>query len=440
MGKQDSGKVIPLFPASDARNGAPAFDAMHDLVLSRRRGFDTVEPVAAPRRPAPSQPATRQAGLTPSRLSALFIESLDDMIRGTPGSMSAEAWPGRGDPALEKVAADVIDMLFGFVLEEPVVPRGVKEALLRAQLPVLQLAMRDTSFFADWQHPARRLLNEVAPMVRAFIERGGEAARFEQRFVSELDRALDELAPNTATFASLYGTLRRFAYDEAVAETSDESEAWERAQAIVRDFLERPMPQLAREFLIGYWVDVLQRTALSHPSDSLQWQDAVEVIEDLAWSLTPKQEETDRLQLIALIPALLHRLNRGLDLIDLPREDRRPFFDALIEIHTDVLRVEMTPPTASSEILAPVLEEEPPIEQVMRLARGDWVEFVAADGSVNRERLTWISPQRGILVFSNHGGQRAIQISPEDLADLVAEGRATLIFDQPDTETGKNSA
>lgn len=413
---------------------------MHDLVRSRRRGFETVEPVAPAHAPASPKAVAKETALTPSRLSALFIESLDDMIRGTPGRLSAEPWPTRGNPALEKVATDVIDMLFGFVVDEPVVPRGIKEALLRAQLPVLQMAMRDTSFFADWQHPVRRLLNEVAPMVRAFIERGGDAARFERRFVGELDRTLDQLAPNAAAFASLYGTLRRFAYDDAVAEASDESEAWERAQAVVRDFLERPMPALAREFLIGCWVDVLQRTALAHPAESLQWQDAVEVIEDLAWSLTPKQEEADRLQLIGLIPALLHRLNRGLDLIDLPREDRRPFFDALIEIHTGVLRVEMTPPAPAVDTPAPAAVTERPIDQVMRLARGDWVEFAAADGSINRERLTWISPQRGILVFSNHGGQRAIQISPDDLADLVAEGRATLIFDQPDSESGKNSA
>jgi hypothetical protein len=184
-----------------------------------------------------------------------------------------------------------------------------------------------------------------------------------------------------------------------------------------------PAPSGAR-FSGGFWVDVLQRTALLHPEESLQWQDTVAVIEDLAWSLAPKSDQEDRLQLIGLIPALLTRLNRGLDLIDVERSDRRPFFDALIEVHAVVLRAELTPPP-------PVPKQESTIEKVNRLQRGDWVEFHLADGSSSRERLTWISPQRGLLVFSNHQGQRAIQIAREDLADLVHERKAILIFDQP---------
>jgi len=63
-----------------------------------------------------------------------------------------------------------------------------------------------------------------------------------------------------------------------------------------------------------------------------------------------------------------------------------------------------------------------------------------SDGSCRRERLTWISPQRGILVFSNHHGQGAIQISPEDLAERVAGHEAMLIFDQPAADTSRDTA
>ena len=98
-----------------------------------------------------------------------------------------------------------------------------------------------------------------------------------------------------------------------------------------------------------------------------------------------------------------------------------------------MLRAELTPPP-------PAPRQESAIEQVMRLHRGDWVEFTSVDGSCRRERLTWISPQRGILVFSNHHGQGAIQISPEDLAERVAEHKAMLIFDQPAADTSRDTA
>ena len=324
-------------------------------------------------------------------------------------------------------------MLFGFVLDDPQVPRGIKESLLRAQMPVLQLAMREPAFFSDWLHPARKLINDIAPMGRRFQERGGDPLQFEREFAAGLERVLDELTPSGASFASFDEAITAFVNNAPAREGSTESAAWERAEAVARDFLERPLPHLARDFLAGFWVDVLQRTALLHPEESLQWQDTVTVIEDLAWSLAPKSDQEDRLQLIGLIPALLTRLNRGLDLIDVERSDRRPFFDALIEVHAVVLRAELTPPP-------PVPKQESTIEKVNRLQRGDWVEFHLADGSSSRERLTWISPQRGLLVFSNHQGQRAIQIAREDLADLVHERKAILIFDQPDVVSDKNSA
>lgn len=458
MGTHDNGKVIPLFsppssPQRDGNAGQPqASDTMRDIALLRRRGLDTVDAVPTPRARAaepasiaatPSQPQpivavavvdSEQGGLNAPALSSLFIRSLDDMICRTPATQAdVVIWPNRRDPQLDKVAVDIIDMLFGFVLEDLQVPRGVKESLLRAQMVVLQLSMREPSFFSDWQHPARKLLNDVAPMAKLYRERGGDEQNFEQEFTIGLNLVLDDLAPNGAAFAAFHQAIGNFASHAPARAGSTESVAWERAEAVAREYLERPLPHLALDFLAGYWVDVLQRTALLYPEDSPQWQDAVAVIEDLAWSLSPKAEQEDRLRLIGLIPALLARLNRGLDLLDVERSDRRPFFDALIEVHATVLRAELTPPP-------PPPKQETAGEQVSHLQRGDWVEFELTDGSNSRERLTWISPQRGILVFSNHAGQRAIQIAPEDLADLVQQGKATLIFDQPLAPSDKNSA
>lgn len=454
-------KVIPFFPRGkdDARTDAHDSDAMRDLALARRRGFDTEEvprpaaarpSAAAPAAattptsiaataatttnaaPAPAAPATISgAPLGASLLSTAFIESLDDMMRGAPATGAIGRWPPYRDEGLERVAADIVDMLFSFVLDHPQVPGGLRQALARAQLPILRMAMQETAFFADWQHPARRFLNAIAPTVQEVHARHGDTTLFERRFVAALDRILDELAPNGAAFAALLDTLDQLREEVPAAGPSDETAAWERAEAVSREILARPLPQLARDFVADYWIDVLQRTALAHAEESPQWRDAVQVVEDLAWSLAPRQDHDGRLRLIGLLPSLLGRLNRGLDVIGVSRDERRPFFDALVEAHAVVLRAEAT---------APARVAESAIDQVLRLQRGDWVEFQLADGSSNRARLTWISPKRGLLVFSNHQGDRAIQIAPDELADQVANRRATLIFDHAEAGTGKQSA
>ena len=448
MGAQENGKVIPFSPRLREADGTPprGLDNRQELSLSRRRGLDSVDaalPAASPEPPARALQAPAPApkhSLDAPALSRIFIESLDDMICRTPCKQSAPTpWPHQRDQQLEKTAVDIIDMLFGFVLDDSHVSRAIKDSLLRAQMPMLQLAMRESTFFADWQHPARTLLNDIAPMCQHLCERGGDLANFEREFNLGLDRVLDDLAPNGAAFADFHERISALANNVTVRSGSTETVAWERAEAVARDYLERPLPHLARDFLAGYWIDVLQRAAVLYAEDSLSWQDTVAVIEDLAWSLTPKSDQDERLQLIGLIPALLARLNRGLDLIDAERTDRRPFFDALIEVHAVVLRAELAPPLPP-QILSLPISEESAIDRVNRLQRGDWVEFHLADGNTSRERLTWISPQRGILVFSNHLGQRAIQIAPEDLAEMVQADKAQLIFDQPATASDKNSA
>ena len=45
MDTQNSGKVIPFF--SPRRDEATEQDAMRDLSLARRRGFDTIDPVVS---------------------------------------------------------------------------------------------------------------------------------------------------------------------------------------------------------------------------------------------------------------------------------------------------------------------------------------------------------------------------------------------------------
>lgn len=432
----DNAKVIPFSPVV-AQAGA-AGDDRYGLALSRRRGLDSVEPALRPRTVAlpsggsPDMSPTPRERLDAPALSAMFIASLDDQICQRSAAWPLDmSWPKQADRQLETVAIDIVDMLFGFIVENPELSACIKEALLPAQLPTLRMATQEMAFFADWQHPARRFLNDIAPLARTFVERGGRVEAFATFMAGAIGRMLEELTPNGNSFATVHTRLREFV-DGSVVVSAPAGAAWQRAEAAARRFLERPLPQVARDFVAAHWIDVLQHTAERYAEDSPQWQDALAVVEDLAWSLLPKCVEEDRCRLIAMVPALLTRLNRGLDLIELPREDRRPFFDALIEIHAAALRVETGQPVLQARY-------ESATEQVARLQRGDWVEFQLDDGSRSRERLTWISPQRGILVFSNRLGQRAIQISPEDLADLVREHRATLIFDAV-VDAGRNSA
>jgi hypothetical protein len=68
------------------------------------------------------------------------------------------------------------------------------------------------------------------------------------------------------------------------------------------------------------------------------------------------------------------------------------------------------------------------------LQRGTWVEFsgVGATTASMRARLTWISPAKGVYLFTNPlSASNAVSISPDALAEQLRLGLARLIDDAP---------
>ena len=65
------------------------------------------------------------------------------------------------------------------------------------------------------------------------------------------------------------------------------------------------------------------------------------------------------------------------------------------------------------------------------LQRGDWVEFAGGDAGPLRYRLSWVSPERGILLFTNPQSPRALSIAPAALALQIERGEATIVSVEP---------
>ena len=66
-------------------------------------------------------------------------------------------------------------------------------------------------------------------------------------------------------------------------------------------------------------------------------------------------------------------------------------------------------------------------QQVQQLKRGTWIEYRQEDGSLARAKLAWVSPMKGLYLFTNRLGQRAMSIDAEGLAAKFREGRAEII-------------
>ncbi len=380
---------------------------------------------------------------------------------------------------LPAVTIDIVAMLFDFIFDDAHIPVAIKALLSRLQIPVLKVAMQNPGFFADRQHPTRRFLGSISGISIRWGAAVDENDPFYRQLALLVERIQAEFQNDVEVFGSALAELEAFVarrQDEedrtaltaanVVHRREQQNASWERAQralAAARDTAALPAP--IDDFLAEHWLAVLQAATLA--DDEGAWQAAVETMNDLVWSIAPKTRPDDRLKLISLLPGLLARLNQGLASVNTRAEQSDAFFDRLLPYHAAALKGEALAPTTAADDAEPnvaalftpaadgdllitrsnddgveveevILVGASPVwraddreiyRQVSELKRGDWVEFIA-DGTSRRERLNWISPLRGILLFSNHQAAKAISIAPDALARQIRDGAARIVRDE----------
>jgi hypothetical protein len=381
---------------------------------------------------------------------------------------------------LDAMTIDIVAMLFDAIFNDPDLSATVRAEVAKLQIPVLKVALVDKSFFSDRKHPARRLLDLVASSGIGRNET--DAPRLAAKVREVVDAVLDGFDSDVDVFAAQTKALEEFlkVEEERARSTSvrvmgqlEQRDRQEVAAARVQEELaprlaEDPIPALIRTFLDRSWravlVDVFVRFGDSVP----QWRDMVAAMDELIWSVRPKESADERNRLLTALPDLLRRLRRGLEAAHL-EESWDSFFDRLIRLHMSALHREAPPeqdqeqgpamPAGSdSEQDAGVggrsaLEEEdsavserpgrasdrPEIaDEFLALARslgvGDWVEFRSFRGTRKTLRLGWVSQYRGVYLFTNRQGENALTLATTSLAAHLRSGTARVLSQDGLTE------
>ena len=403
----------------------------------------------------------------------------------------------QGVGQLDAITIDIVAMLFDFIFDDAKIPDAIKALVGRLQIPVLKVAMLDKSFFSSRAHPARRLLDGISQAAVAWGESVDQDDPLYQEIAFIAERIQNEFERDVQIFTDALNLLNaviveRDAMAEGIAERSaelmrkreTEEIAWVVASEAVSRRLSSSVPQGVQRFLLDHWQHVLKELYLRHGEEHHAYLSALAMMDDLVWSVAPKANSDERKQLVSTLPGLLRAMHVGLDVIGMAQEQRGRFFDELVALHSAAVKaglnggeavvIESSAPVesalASSHaaqysvnpegelFITRITENDVQIEevalvgaspsivaagdihlqQVSALGRGDWVEFGQAEGSPARARLSWVSPQRGIYLFTNPRSPRATSISQEALAYQFRTGMARIVADEPLFERAVN--
>jgi hypothetical protein len=296
---------------------------------------------------------------------------------------AAEAAPG------QIAALDLVASLFDYVVDDSRMPPAAQPLLWRLQHPALTLAALDAGYLGDDRRSIRRLVEHLAAISVAYADDVTQGSELYRR-LDTVVRAVEVVSHAFQTRSTVLGEQVRREYQRAaqgvtqlVSRVANERHALdatpgrrnrrdytrrpsrEREQAVTRRLeselhgrIDRhDVPDSVRDFLLGVWLRHLRTAMLRDGEGSSSYRLALQVVDDLLWSLDAGGPRPSRRQLASRIPPLIKLLTQGVTDIGARPEEFRPFLDELFLIH---LRKMQKTPRDGYDMREPATRPAPP--------------------------------------------------------------------------------
>jgi hypothetical protein len=254
---------------------------------------------------------------------------------------------------------DIVAMLFDFILDDTSLPPVAKALLSRLQIPLLKVAISDKEFFSKKQHPARRLLNQMAQAVMGLDEEIRiDNSPLLQKLDHIVNRILNDFDDNVALFEELLLEFEHFqsltevqeSHTQAVSQKQYElrekqklTSAWV-MECIASRIKDKKLPKAVYELIAGPWREVMVQSYLNEGDESPKWKEQLRFVELLVWSVEPKKSDADKKRLANILLELVITLQDGLKSIAIEQVELEHLLSALEACHIASMRGENSPP------------------------------------------------------------------------------------------------
>jgi hypothetical protein len=332
----------------------------------------------------------------------------------------------------------------------------VKALLSYLHTPFLKIAFIDKGFFEQPEHPARVLLNSLAEAgVRWVSNDGSDQYDIFTKIKTTVFRLLQDFKNDVRIFAELLIEFNAYTHNVARRQELMERRALEKAQGEeklreakiqvnneVRNRTDnRDMPSAILLLLLQPWSDYLSFVLLRYGDKSDSWTRALQVVDDLLWTIEPKTIQADKAKQMELQDALIASLERGFETIGYEQAKGRKLLDAVISLQRMALlsrKAEPAPAPMRSKLeslaaekaghtvtqLQPVLPEEAKIVDSLKMVEfGTWFEF---DGG-KRLKVAWYNKKTQHYMLVDQQGRKVSLAAGLQLARDMLAGRARII-------------
>lgn len=364
--------------------------------------------------------------------------------------------------AIDVRSSDVINLvtlLYKAIWNDDSLPLVMKELIGRTQISIMKIALSDTDFFDDEQHPGRVILNEFAMAGIAWTEQ--EMLESDPVFlkVRELvERLLAEQDADKAFVQSLINELRQLksqfsktdaVLEQRIREAEDHSERLDDVHEFVRQKLnERVLrddldPSIQR-LLDTHFHDFLVKLVLKEGPSGSSWKPVMSTIDVLLWTVKADKLPGDKARFEKINPRLLDNLEKALEIGGASKSKRTKILRQLKQVQEysfhlaetqGVDRLHSVDGTASAAKESARDRREPPplprddafLRRVEKLPIGTWLEFKGAAGVPVRCTLATKIDSIDKLFFVNSQGVKVVELTRMRLAQELKAGSVKIV-------------
>ena len=281
---------------------------------------------------------------------------------------------GAATPA-QLAVIDVVAAMFDYVIDDRRLPEPGKPLVWRLHQPVIALSLLDPGYMGDEPRSLRRLIENFGAIAIAFADdmvKGGELYRRLETVVRAVEIVASALQTRSAVMAkqveheyqrasrNVSQLIERVVNERQSLESTPgrrnrrdfrrrpdrerERLVSERLRELLAERLERhQVPDSVREFVLNVWLRHLRTAVLRDGEDSTEFKVALQVVDDLLWSLDTGKARQSRRELAQRIPALIRLLTTGLKEIGAKDDEHKAFFDELFLIHLRKMQRKASP-------------------------------------------------------------------------------------------------
>jgi hypothetical protein len=253
---------------------------------------------------------------------------------------------------VDHMVIEVVASLFDQILADTRVPPQIAREIARLQMPVLRVAMRDTSFFSARKHPVRRFINRISTLAAGFGDfESGAGKELLVRVNALVTQIVEGDFDQVPLYAKKLGELEQFvaanaraAFEStpAAATLQAKEAAWQATQVFSGRLHEAyeslPIPDYLKEFLAGVWSQAIVAAAQADDADPAREKRFRRAAFHLVASIQPKRSAEERKEFLAGLRGLTGTLDEGLALIGWPKEEHDAFFGKLMADHSGSLK------------------------------------------------------------------------------------------------------